>query len=61
MKTTAMLFRNDEKKWVLSTWKGETIPALRFDNMMQAYAHAKRKGWGVRRAENCDSTERGVA
>jgi hypothetical protein len=60
MKTTAMLFRNDEKKWVLSTWKGETIPTVCFDNMMQAYAHAKRKGWSVRRAENCDSTERGA-
>ena len=55
MKTIAMIYRTEEKKWALSTWKGDIIPTMIFDNLMQAYAYAKRKKWGTKRIAECDA------
>jgi hypothetical protein len=55
MKTTAILFRNEEGQWTLSSYKGDTIPSTSFPTAAAARAYAKAKKMSVRRASNCDA------
>lgn len=55
MKTTVILFRNEEGSWTLGTYKGDTIPATEFATAAAARTYAKSKGWNVRRAADCDA------
>lgn len=54
MKTTVILFRS-ESGWTLARFKGDTIPSRDFPTATAARAYAKSKGWGIRRAANCDA------
>jgi len=54
MKTTVILFRNEQKTWTLSRYKGNIVPSSEFKTSTAARAYAKSKGWNVRRATNCD-------
>jgi hypothetical protein len=55
MKTIALLFRDENKNWTLATYKGDTIPTSTHYTRFLAMAHAKAKGWGVKRDKNCDA------
>jgi hypothetical protein len=54
MKTIAMLWKGEDAKWYLSTWQGGPIPTRAFDTQAAAKAHAKSRGWGVKRMPECD-------
>ena len=53
-KTTALLFKTEDKAWALVRYKGDTIPRSEFKTAAAARAYAKKQGWNVRRAANCD-------
>jgi hypothetical protein len=55
MKTTVILFRNEEGTWTLARYKGDIVPSSEFKSATEAKAYAKSKGWNVRRATNCDA------
>lgn len=55
MKTTVILFRNEESTWTISTYKGDTVQNMEFQTAAAARTYAKSKGWNIRRAANCDA------
>lgn len=55
MKTTVILFRNEEGTWTIARYKGDMIPSSEFQTATDARAYAKSKGWNVCRATNCDA------
>jgi hypothetical protein len=49
-----MLWKGEDAQWYLSTWQGDTVPTKAFDTQVKARAHAKTRGWGVKRMHECD-------
>jgi hypothetical protein len=51
----AMLYRNEDGQWSLSTWKGGTIPTKNFSTQKEARHFAQQRNWGVKRIKDCDA------
>lgn len=55
MKTTALLFKDENSNWTLATYKGDTILTSTHYTQFMARAYAKARGWAVKRDTNCDA------
>jgi hypothetical protein len=55
MKTTTLLFKNNNGTWSLASFKGDTIPTLTFKTATGAKVYAHKNGWAVLRDKNCDA------
>jgi len=55
MKTTTLLFKNNNGTWSLASFKGDTIPTLTFKTATDAKVYAKKQKWAVLRDKNCDA------
>jgi hypothetical protein len=55
MKTTTLLFKNNNGTWSLASFKGDIIPTLAFKTATDAKAYAKKQKWAVLRDKNCDA------
>jgi hypothetical protein len=50
MKTTVILFFDQQEGWSLSRYKGDNVPTSTFATAKQAREFAKKKKWCVRRS-----------
>ena len=55
MKTTVLLFKNNNETWSLASFKGDIIPSLAFKSATEAKVYAHKNGWAVIRDKNCDA------
>jgi hypothetical protein len=55
MKTTTLLFKNNNGTWSLASFKGDIIPSLAFKTATEAKVYAHKNGWAVLRDKNCDA------
>jgi hypothetical protein len=55
MKTTTILFRDNNGTWSLASFKGDIIPIIKFKTATEAKAYAHKNGWAVLRDKNCDA------
>ena len=55
MKTTVLLFKNNNETWSLASFKGDIIPTLTFKTATEAKTYALKNGWAVLRDKNCDA------
>jgi hypothetical protein len=55
MKTTVLLFKNNNETWSLASFKGDIIPTLTFKTATGAKVYANKQKWAVLRDKNCDA------